>query len=107
MPTGKNEKDKVNPGLSAVLSFLFSGLGQIYNGEISKGLYIMSGSACGMVLVIIGTVQLILMLVKEDYRLTPILMYLLILTMGVLIIAVIGIYNLYDAYNSAKKKSEV
>ena len=27
-----------NPGLAAVLSFFFMGLGQIYNGEINKGL---------------------------------------------------------------------
>lgn len=27
-----------NPGLAAVLSFLFTGLGQIYNGQIGKGL---------------------------------------------------------------------
>ncbi|MBB5173882.1 hypothetical protein [Texcoconibacillus texcoconensis] len=27
-----------NAGLAAVLSFFFSGLGQIYNGEIGKGI---------------------------------------------------------------------
>jgi TM2 domain-containing membrane protein YozV len=27
-----------SPGLAAVLSFFFSGLGQIYNGQILKGL---------------------------------------------------------------------
>ncbi len=26
-----------NPGLAAVLSFFFTGLGQIYNGQIGKG----------------------------------------------------------------------
>jgi TM2 domain-containing membrane protein YozV len=26
-----------NPGLAAVLSFFISGLGQIYNGQIAKG----------------------------------------------------------------------
>ena len=29
-----------NPGLAAVLSFLLPGLGQMYNGEISKGILI-------------------------------------------------------------------
>jgi len=29
---------KKNPGVAAVLSFFFPGLGQIYNGELSKGL---------------------------------------------------------------------
>ncbi|WP_096199226.1 hypothetical protein [Bacillus sp. FJAT-45350] len=27
-----------NPGLAAVLSFFFAGLGQIYNGQIGKGI---------------------------------------------------------------------
>jgi TM2 domain-containing membrane protein YozV len=27
-----------NPGLAAVFSFFYSGLGQIYNGEIGKGI---------------------------------------------------------------------
>ena len=27
-----------NPGLAAVLSFFYMGLGQIYNGQISKGI---------------------------------------------------------------------
>jgi TM2 domain-containing membrane protein YozV len=35
---GTGEK---NPGIAAVLSFFFTGLGQIYNGEIGKGLLMM------------------------------------------------------------------
>ena len=27
-----------NPGLAAIISFFFPGLGQIYNGEIGKGI---------------------------------------------------------------------
>ena len=27
-----------NPGLAAVLSFFYTGLGQIYNGQIAKGI---------------------------------------------------------------------
>jgi len=29
-----------NPGVAAVLSFFFSGLGQIYNGQILKGIFV-------------------------------------------------------------------
>ena len=36
-----NEKIIINPGVSAVLSFVFTGLGQIYNGRIGKGLFLM------------------------------------------------------------------
>ena len=39
---GENLVSK-NPGLSAVLSFLFPGLGQIYNGEIARGISYLIG----------------------------------------------------------------
>jgi len=45
-----------NPGLAAVLSFFFSGLGQIYNGQILKGLLFMAVQVVNFVLafVVIG-----------------------------------------------------
>jgi len=50
MPSAKN------PGLAAVLSFFFSGLGQIYNGQILKGLLFMAVQVVNFVLsfVVIG-----------------------------------------------------
>jgi TM2 domain-containing membrane protein YozV len=35
---GATPRTKKNPGVAAVLSFFFAGLGQIYNGEIGKGI---------------------------------------------------------------------
>ena len=32
-----------NPGLAAVLSFFYMGLGQIYNGQIAKGIAFIVG----------------------------------------------------------------
>lgn len=69
----KNEK---NPGLAAVLSFLIIGLGQIYNGEIAKGL--------------------ILLIVSY---LCWALFFLIILP---IIALIIWIYAIFDAYNTAK-----
>ena len=45
-----------NPGVAAVLSFFFSGLGQIYNGQILKGLLFMAVQVVNFVLsfVVIG-----------------------------------------------------
>ena len=43
MALSPDERVRVNPGMTAVLSFFFSGLGQIYNGEIRKGLKITPG----------------------------------------------------------------
>jgi TM2 domain-containing membrane protein YozV/RNA polymerase subunit RPABC4/transcription elongation factor Spt4 len=66
-----------NPGLAAVLSALWVGIGQIYNGEIAKGL--------------------ILMLI---YIISALSIFILI---GIITTPIIWIYGIYDAYNTAKK----
>ena len=66
-----------NPGLAAVLSFFFTGLGQFYNGQFAKGLLFIIG----------GVVSVILMLVVIGFILYPILLFV----------------NIWDAYRSAEK----
>lgn len=66
-----------NPGVAAAASFLFAGLGQVYNGEIGKGLLLIC-------------IQLINIL----------LMFLLI---GFITWTVVWIYGIYDAYKTAEK----
>ena len=106
MVLSSEEKQKINPGLAAVFSFLFSGLGQIYNGQILKGLFIMAFSAAGMVLVIIGFVQIGFCLMSELFGSGELLSGGILLIIGFLLITVLGIYNIYDAYNTAKKRLE-
>jgi len=66
-----------NPGLAAVLSFFYMGLGQIYNGQIAKGI----------AFIIIYTISWIMIIVLIGLLTTPILF----------------IYGMYDAYKSAEK----
>jgi TM2 domain-containing membrane protein YozV len=66
-----------NPGLAAVLSFFYCGLGQIYNGQILKGV-----------------------LMFAAYSISIILMYLLI---GFITTPILWIWGMYDAYKSAEK----
>lgn len=66
-----------NPGLAAVLSFFFMGLGQIYNGQIGKGI----------LFIVIYAISWILMWVLIGLITTPILF----------------IYGIWDAYSSAQK----
>ena len=66
-----------NPGLAAVLSFFYMGLGQIYNGQIAKGIFFI-----------------------VIYSLSWILVVLLI---GMLTTPILFIYGMYDAYKSAEK----
>ena len=66
-----------NPGLAAILSFFYMGLGQIYNGQIAKGVLFMVAYSISifMIFILIGFIT------------TPILF----------------IYGMYDAYKSAEK----
>ncbi|HZY65701.1 MAG: hypothetical protein M3N10_01485 [Actinomycetota bacterium] len=68
-----------SPGIAAVLSFLIQGLGQIYNGQILKGL----------VLVVIQAINVALMNVLIGFITYPIVL----------------IYAVYDAYRVAERKN--
>ncbi len=70
-------KGEKNPGLAAVFSFFFPGLGQIYNGEIGKGL----------MFIVVGGVFMLLMIVLIGFILLPLF----------------WIYNIYDAYKTAER----
>jgi TM2 domain-containing membrane protein YozV len=66
-----------NPSVSVVLSFFITGLGQIYNGQIAKGimLLVLMAISLGLMLAVIGWIT------------TPIL----------------WVFGMIDAYNSARK----
>ena len=66
-----------NPGLAAVLSLLFSGLGQIYNGQIFKGI----------ILTVLQIVNVILMFVL----------------IGFLTYFIVSVYGIYNAYKTAER----
>jgi TM2 domain-containing membrane protein YozV len=66
-----------NPGIAAVLSFFWMGLGQFYNGQIAKGI----------TFIIIYIISWILMLDVVGFITTPIM----------------WVYGMYDAYKSAEK----
>jgi TM2 domain-containing membrane protein YozV len=66
-----------NPGLAAVLSFFYMGLGQVYNGQIAKGIFF----------IVMYSISIAMMLILIGFITTPILF----------------IYGMYDAYKSAEK----
>ena len=69
-------KDEKSPGLAAVFSFLIIGLGQIYNGEIAKGL----------ILLVVSYICIALFF----------------LIIPPFIAVILWVYAIYDAYNTAK-----
>jgi len=68
---------KKDPTIAAILSFLFVGLGQIYNGQLGKGILFM----------IIQLINVGLCLVLIGFITAPLF----------------WIYGVYDAYSTAKK----
>jgi len=52
-----------NPGIAAVLSFFFTGLGQLYNGEIHKAFLLMGIQIINLslTLILIGWIPLFIM----------------------------------------------
>lgn len=69
--------EKKSSGIAAIASFFVPGLGQIYNGEIGKGI----------MYIIIGIVFALMMFVLIGFILYPLF----------------WIYNIYDAYSTAEK----
>lgn len=90
---------KKDPKVAASLSLLLSGLGQIYNGQIKKGIILICVSFFAVISAIIGGVFLIFM----DRRSS---LGIIMLVIGAGIIFIVGIYNIMDAYNYAKSCSE-
>ena len=68
-----------NPGVAAVLSFFICGLGQIYNGQILKGI----------IMIVCYMISWWLMFIIIGFITTPIL----------------WIYGMYDAYKKAESKN--
>ncbi|WP_110928364.1 hypothetical protein [Bacillus massiliglaciei] len=69
-----------NAGLAAILSFFFSGLGQIYNGHIGKGI----------LLIIIQVINVFLMFILIGFITYPLF----------------WMYGMYDAYQSADRYNQ-
>jgi hypothetical protein len=100
-----NQRYLTHPGLAAVLSFLFTGLGQLYNGQIKKALILMFLSSVAMILTILGAVILgYWMMAKID------LFILLILgigffLLGLVLICILGVFSIFDAFREAQRIS--
>ncbi len=92
---------KNHPGLAAVLSFIFNGLGQLYNGDIKKGLVCMSLSALGMFIVIFSAILVGFNLYTLKTITGSTIIGLIALLLGIVILAIVGIYSINDAYKRA------
>lgn len=69
-----------NENISAVLSFLIPGLGQVYNGELGKGIFIF----------LVASLSVVLMA----------------LLIGFIMYPIVWVWGIYDAHQSAKRLNE-
>lgn len=98
-----------NPGVAAVLSFFWPGVGQIYNGELAKGLVLFFLqpfiiAACGATLFLL--VPLIFVGVSQ---VQPVLAVIASSVIGALAIgfpAFVWVGSMYDAYINAERFNE-
>ena len=93
-----------NAGLAAVFSFVFNGLGQLYNGQILKGLVIIFLSAISMLVLIMGSIFLGYWLLGKIMFGKGLILGLALFLTGLVSICVLGIYSILDAYRTAAKK---
>ncbi|MFH1641121.1 MAG: hypothetical protein ABIA66_04055 [Candidatus Omnitrophota bacterium] len=95
---------KRDPGLATVLSFIFNGLGQLYNGEIAKGLVIIFLSAVSMLIFILGSILTGFWLLGKVLFAKELILGLVLFFMGLIFICILGIYSILDAHKTALRK---
>lgn len=98
--------DKDRRGVAAVLSFVFSGLGQLYKGQIAKGLIIIFFTALSLLFVVLGAV-LIYIWFKQQMFLQLLWAGVALFVVGLILICIIGAYSISDAYKQGPSKNKL
>lgn len=98
------ETSKNHPGVAAVLSFIFNGLGQLYNGEIKKGLLIMTGTSVCLIVIILGAILAFHWLLTKILPIAELIWGIVILILGIIGACILGAYSISDAYHKACQK---
>jgi hypothetical protein len=98
------EQKITHPGLAAVLSFIFSGIGQLYNGQIKKGLLIVLFSVISIFIFLIGSIFIGFWLLGKLIFRGELVLGLALFFIGIIAICVLGLYSIFDAYKVALKK---
>lgn len=76
----QNKATNSDPGIAAIASALLPGLGQMYNGEITKGIILLIAYSFSAMLIVV--------------------------IIGIFMVVPIWLYAIYDAYSTAKNSME-
>ena len=93
-----------HPGTAAVLSFVFSGLGQLYNGEIKKGLWTIFFSVVNIVIIILAAILIGFGMLGEVLLVKQMALGILFFVLGLILICILGVWSITDAYKVAKRQ---
>lgn len=91
-------------GMAAVFSFVFNGLGQIYNGQLSKGFLIIFLSALSMLVLILGAVLLAFWISGRIQAPVVLIAGIGLFLLGLIFSCTIGMRSIADAYRGALEK---
>ncbi|MFH1622490.1 MAG: hypothetical protein ABIA97_05140 [Candidatus Omnitrophota bacterium] len=92
-----------HPGIAAVLSFVFSGLGQLYNGQIFKGLVTIFLAAASLLLTVLSAVLIYSWVLHQE--ILSLLWYgVALFIISIIAICIIAIYSILDAYKQAQRQ---
>jgi hypothetical protein len=97
-------KRRNHPGVAAVLSFVFNGLGQLYNGELFKGFLIIGLSSGSMFIFIIGSILIGFESLGKILFPAQLVWGISLFVSSLVFICVLGIYSILDAYKVASRK---
>ena len=98
------EKPQNHPGTTAVLSFIFNGLGQLYNGEIKKGLVIMTVTSIFIMIILIGGILMLHWWMAQVFPFAEFIWGAIIFVVGIIGACAVGAYSIFDAYQKASKQ---
>jgi len=99
-----HDNEKSHPGTAAVLSFIFNGLGQLYNGEIIKGLVIIFFSTAGLLVFVLGACLIGGWLLGVPFFPSQAAVGIALFSVSLICICILGIYSITDAYSAAARK---
>ena len=97
-------EERRNPGQAAVLSFVFSGLGEIYNGQILKGLLIMFFTIISTLVLLVGSLFIALWILGKVAYFGALILGVILFLIGLFFICIFGIYSIFDSYRFPAKK---
>jgi TM2 domain-containing membrane protein YozV len=107
--------DRTSAGYAVVLSFFYPGLGQMYNGQFGKGLFVMAmplmstlGFCCVVPFMMSAVAQQAQKVVGPDVRVTvvPLISPFILIIAVIVFNFVFYFWNIFDAYQSAEYINE-